>query len=106
MEAIVGKGRKQLFQDGYEDITYKQVNNYVIQQIMLMTKWTEEYERQNQLYLRVVELWNMVKKSSQGQHLKKLRDHVTWIHQEVVARKESGGSVSKKEYDITSTTLT
>jgi hypothetical protein len=48
----------------------------------------------------------MVKISSQGQRLKKLRDHVTWIHQEVVARKESGGSVSKKEYDITSTTLT
>ncbi len=26
---------------------------------MLMTEWTEEYERQNQLYLHAVELWNM-----------------------------------------------
>ncbi len=24
---------------------------------MLMTKWTKEYEKQNQLYLHVVELW-------------------------------------------------
>jgi len=64
MEAIVGKGRKRLFQDGYEDITYKQVNNYVIQQSVLMTKWTEKYEMQNQLYMHVVELWNMVRKSS------------------------------------------
>jgi hypothetical protein len=47
VEAIVGKGRRQLFQDGYEDITYKQVNNYVIQQFMLMTKLIEEYERKN-----------------------------------------------------------
>jgi len=64
MEAIVGKGRKRLFQDGYEDITYKQVNNYVIQQSVLMTKWIEKYEMQNQLYMHVVELWNMVRKSS------------------------------------------
>ncbi len=64
MEAIVGKGRKRLFQDGYEDITYKQVNNYVIQQSVLMTKWTEKYEMQNQLYMHVVELWNVVRKSS------------------------------------------
>jgi len=64
MEAIVGKGRKRLFQDGYEDITYKQVNNYVIQQSVLMTKWTEKYEMQNQLYMHVVELWNMVRISS------------------------------------------
>jgi hypothetical protein len=32
-----------------------------------MTKWIEEYERQNQLYLHVVELWNMDKKSPWGQ---------------------------------------
>ncbi len=106
MKAVVGKGRRQLFEDGYEDITYKQVNNYVIQQFVLMTKWTKEYERQNQLYLRVVELWNKVRKSSQGQCPEKLKDHVTWIHQEVVARKESGGFVSKKEYDIAGTILT
>jgi len=45
MEAVIGKGRRQLFQDGYEDITYKQINNYVIQQFVLMTKWTKKYER-------------------------------------------------------------
>jgi hypothetical protein len=45
MEAVVGKGRRRLFQDGYEDITYKQINNYVIQQFVLMTKWTKKYER-------------------------------------------------------------
>ncbi len=73
---------------------------------MLMTKWIEEYERQNQLYLCVVELWNKVRKSSWGQHLKKLKDHVAWTHQEVVARKESGGFVSEKKYDIAGTTLT
>jgi len=67
VKAVVGKGRRRLFEDGYEDITYKQVNNYVIQQFVLMTKWTEKYERQNQLYLRVVELWNMVRKSCWGQ---------------------------------------
>jgi hypothetical protein len=49
MEVVVGKGRSRLFQDGYEDIIYKQINNYVIQQSVLMTKWTKEYERQNQL---------------------------------------------------------
>jgi hypothetical protein len=53
-QAIVGKRRRQLFQDGYEDITYKQVNNYVIQQFMLMTKLIKEYERQNQLYMCVL----------------------------------------------------
>jgi hypothetical protein len=105
MEAIVGKGRRQLFQDGYEDITYKQINNYVIQQYVLMTKLIEEYERQNQLYLHV-ELWNKDRKSSWGQHAKKLKDCVTWIDQEVVARKESGGCVSEKKYDIASSTLT
>jgi hypothetical protein len=70
-----------------------------------MTKWTEEYERQNQLYLHDVELWNKVRKSSQRQCPKKLKNCVAWIHQ-VVARKESGEFVSKKEYDITGTTLT
>jgi hypothetical protein len=60
--------------------TYKQVNNYVIQQSMLMTKWIEKYERQNQLYVRAVELWNKARKSSQGQHPEKLKDHVAWIH--------------------------
>jgi hypothetical protein len=61
-----------------------------------MTKWTKEYERQNQLYLHDVELWNKVRKSSQGQCPKKLKNCVAWIHQEVVARKESGEFVSKK----------
>jgi hypothetical protein len=61
-----------------------------------MTKWIEEYERQNQLYLHVVELWNKVRKSSRGQHPKKLKDRVAWIHQKVVTRKESGGCVSEK----------
>jgi hypothetical protein len=51
-------------------------------------------------------LWNKVRKSSWGQHLKKLKDHVAWTHQEVVARKESGGFVSEKKYDIAGTTLT
>jgi hypothetical protein len=76
VEAIVGKGRRLLFQDGYEDITYKQINNYVIQQFVLMTEWIEEYERQNQLYLHAVELWNKDRKSSQEQRPKKLKDHV------------------------------
>jgi len=71
-----------------------------------MTEWTEEYERQNQLYLHAVELRNMDRKSSRGQHLEKLKDCVAWIHQEVVARKESGGCVFEKEYDIVGTTLT
>ncbi len=106
MEAIVGKGRRRLFQDGYEDIIYKQINNYVIQQSVLMTKWIERYERQNQLYLPAVELWNRVRKSSQGQRPEKLKDRVAWIHQKFVARKESGGFVFEKEYDIASTTLT
>jgi hypothetical protein len=35
-----------------------------------------------------------------------LKDCVAWIHQKIVARKESGGSMSEKEYDIASTTLT
>jgi hypothetical protein len=48
--------------------------------------------------LHVVELWNKVRKSSQGQCPKKLKDHVAWIHQKVVVRKESGGSVFEKEY--------
>jgi hypothetical protein len=106
VEVVVGKGRRQLFQDGYEDITYKQINNYVIQQNVLMTEWTKQYERKNQLYLHAVELWNMDRKSSWGHCLKKLKDRVTWIHQKVVARKESGGCVSEKEYDIASITLT
>jgi len=46
MEMVVGKGRKRLFRHGYEDIAYKQVNNYIIQQSMLMTKWMEKYEKQ------------------------------------------------------------
>jgi hypothetical protein len=71
-----------------------------------MTEWTEEYERQNQLYLHAIELWNMDKKSSRGQCLVKLKNHVAWIHQKVVARKESGGCVSEKEYDIVGITLT
>jgi hypothetical protein len=70
-----------------------------------MTKWTKKYERQNQLYLCVDELWNMVKKSSWGQFLEKLKDRVTWIHQEVVARKESGGFVCEKKNDIAGITL-
>jgi hypothetical protein len=48
----------------------------------------------------------MDQKSSRGQRPKKLEDRVAWIHQEVVARKESGGCVSEKEYDIAGTTLT
>jgi hypothetical protein len=48
----------------------------------------------------------MVKKSSQGQRHEKLKDRVAWIHQEVVVRKENGGSVFGKEYDITCITLT
>jgi hypothetical protein len=56
--------------------------------------------------LHAVELWNKDRKSSQEQRPKKLKDHVAWIHQEVVARKESGGCVSEKEYDITGSTLT
>jgi hypothetical protein len=56
--------------------------------------------------LHVVELWNRVRKSSQGQCLEKLKDCVAWIHQEVVVRKESGGSVFEKEYDIIGITLT
>jgi hypothetical protein len=71
-----------------------------------MTKWTEEYEKQNQLYLRAIELWNKARKSSQGQCPEKLKDCVAWIHQKVVARKESGGSVSKKKYDNIGITLT
>jgi hypothetical protein len=71
-----------------------------------MTKWIEEYERRNQLYLNVVELWNRVRKSSWGQRPEKPKDHVAWIHQKVLVRKESGGFVSKKEYYIASTTLT
>jgi hypothetical protein len=35
-----------------------------------------------------------------------LKDHVAWIHQEVVAKKESGGSMFEKEYDIADITLT
>jgi hypothetical protein len=38
MEVVVGKQKRQLFQDGYEDKNYKQVGNYVIQQFVLMTK--------------------------------------------------------------------
>jgi hypothetical protein len=38
--------------------TYEQVNNYVIQQSVLMTKWIEEYESQNQLYLYAIKLWS------------------------------------------------
>jgi hypothetical protein len=71
-----------------------------------MTEWTEQYERKNQLYLHVVELWNMDRLSSWGQRPKKLKNRVAWIHQEVVARKESGGCVSEKEYDIVGITLT
>jgi hypothetical protein len=52
-----------------------------------MTKWIEEYERQNQLYMCVVELWNLVRKSFRGQHLKKLKNCVAWTYLEVVARK-------------------
>jgi hypothetical protein len=48
---------------------------------MLMKKWIKKYERQNQLYLCVVELWNKVKKSSRGEYLEKLKDLVAWIHQ-------------------------
>jgi len=73
---------------------------------MLMTEWTKEYEKKNQLYLHAIELWNMDRKSSQGQRPEKLKDCVAWIHQEVVARKESGGCVSEKEYDIAGTILT
>jgi hypothetical protein len=50
--------------------------------------------------MHVVELWNMDRKSSQGQCFGKLKDHVAWIHQEVVARKESGGCVFEKEYTL------
>ncbi len=71
-----------------------------------MIEWTEKHERQNQLYLHVVELWNMDRKSSRGQRPEKLKDRVAWIHQEVVARKESGGCVFEKEYDIVGITLT
>jgi len=71
-----------------------------------MTEWTKEYEKKNQLYLHAVELWNIDRKSSRGQHPEKLKDRVAGIHQEVVARKESGGCVSEKEYDIAGTTLT
>jgi hypothetical protein len=35
-----------------------------------------------------------------------LKDCVAWIHQKFVARKESGGFVFEKEYDIVGTTLT
>jgi hypothetical protein len=45
MDVVVGEGRRQLFHDGYEDITYKQVNNYVIQQSVLMTKWMNSMKR-------------------------------------------------------------
>ncbi len=88
--------------EGHEHplVTYKQVNNYVIQQSVLMTKWIEEYERRNQLYLHVVELWNRVRKSSRGQRLEKPKDHVAWIHQEVIVRKKSGGSVSEKKMTL------
>jgi hypothetical protein len=61
-----------------------------------MTKWIEKYERQNQLYLCAIELWNKVRKSSWGKHLEKLEYRVAWIHQKIVARKESGGFVSEK----------
>ncbi len=44
--------------------------------------------------------------SSKGQHPKKLKYHVAWIHQEVAARKESGGFVFEKEYDIVGIMLT
>ncbi len=47
-----------------------------------------------------------VRKSSQRQRPEKPKNCVAWIHQEVVARKESGGFVSKKEYDSVGTTLT
>jgi hypothetical protein len=46
-----------------------------------MIEWTKEYERQNQLYLYAVELWNMDRKSSRGQRPEKLKDRVAWIHQ-------------------------
>jgi hypothetical protein len=69
-------------------------------------KWTKKYEKKNQLYLRAMELWNKVRKSSQGQRPEKLKYCVAWIHQEVVARKESEGFVSEKEYDIASVMLT
>jgi hypothetical protein len=36
----------------------------------------------------------------------KVEDCVAWIHQEVVARKENGGCVFEKEYDIAGITLT
>jgi hypothetical protein len=48
----------------------------------------------------------MDRKSSWGQRPEKLKDRVALIHQEVVARKESRGCVSEKEYDIAGTTLT
>ncbi len=44
--------------------------------------------------------------SSGGQRLEKLKDRVACIHQKVVARKESGGCVFEKEYDIAGITLT
>jgi hypothetical protein len=47
-----------------------------------------------------------VRKLSQGHRREKLKDCVAWIHQEVVARKESGGSVFEKEYDIEGIMLT
>jgi hypothetical protein len=71
-----------------------------------MTKWIEEYERQNQLYLRAIGLWNKVRKSSLGQSPEKLKYCVAWICQKIVARKESGGFVSGKKNDIVITTLT
>jgi hypothetical protein len=55
-----------------------------------MTKWTEKYERKNQLYLHAIELWKRVRKSSQEQLLKKLKDCIAWIHQKLVVRKEVG----------------
>jgi hypothetical protein len=70
-----------------------------------MTEWTKKYERQNQLYMHAVELWNKDRKSSQEQCPEKLKNRVAWIHQEV-ARKESGGCVFEKEYDIAGSTLT
>jgi hypothetical protein len=56
--------------------------------------------------MHVVELWDMVRKSFRGQHPEKLKNCVAWTHLEVVARKESGGFVFEKEYDITNIMLT
>jgi hypothetical protein len=90
------QGKKTISSAWLLRYNYKHVNNYIIQQSMLMMKWMETYAH-------VVELWNGARKSTRGGRLEMLKDLLAWIHELVVTLKESEGAVSVKEYDIACT---